>query len=283
MRKICSKYILGLCFIAAYFCSCTIVSKSKYESMLAENDSLRMTQESMMEEFSSYFEDLNQLQLDIDSINDTEFYIQYGGVENRRSTIDLAREKLKKNQTRIQELEERLNNTTLQVDGLRRNLAMMTARYAQAEAKISELDRELSKAKRQIARQDKKIASQSRTIENQRQVIIDKKFEVFTAQEEADRAKNSVYYIIGTKDELKRKNILSDNLAASPTGSGHEFFIEADKRNFSNLSIPYKMYEIKSKHPKDSYEIKGSSMSYSLQIKDMDRFWSTHYLIIVVK
>lgn len=99
-----------------------------------------------------------------------------------------------------------------------------------------------------------------------------------------DRQLNAVYYVIGTKKELKQKGLLKSTLSKKLQTENFDVnnFKSADKRGLKTIPLNKKKVTILTNNPASSYTITTDDEGKTvLTITDQDKFWSTSpYLII---
>ncbi len=109
-----------------------------------------------------------------------------------------------------------------------------------------------------------------------------------------DFEKREAFFVVGTFDDLKERNVLERQGGVLGLGStkvlkenfDRDQFIKIDKQNFETIPVFSKNAEIVSNHDKDSYELvlgKGDMVEY-IKILDPDKFWeNTRYLVVVTR
>lgn len=105
---------------------------------------------------------------------------------------------------------------------------------------------------------------------------------------EQDKLLNQVFYIIGTKDELKNLGLLSggglSKKRANYANIDQNKFIAADIRNFEKLSIESKSPKLITEKPESSYTlINNEDGTTTLQITDAKAFWTASPYLIIQK
>ncbi|HLB81880.1 MAG TPA: hypothetical protein VJJ54_02220, partial [Gemmatimonadales bacterium] len=149
-------------------------------------------------------------------------------------------------------------------------------------------------------------------IENQKETIdaLNQQVETLTAEnlalkdtlENMSTISNTVYYVVGTKDELERKGVIQEEGGARFLfvlwKSGKTLvparnldpseFTQADRRHFTELPLPEpdKEYRIVSRQDTSALDTPpdhdGKLSGHAVKIADTARFWAnSKYLIIV--
>ena len=96
---------------------------------------------------------------------------------------------------------------------------------------------------------------------------------------------NTCYYIVTSKSELKKHQILETGfLRKSKLLKGDfdkGFFVIGDKRNMHTIELNSDKARVHTNHPEDSYAIRKENNKKILVILDPEKFWSlTNYLVI---
>lgn len=102
-----------------------------------------------------------------------------------------------------------------------------------------------------------------------------------------DRELNSVYYIVGTKKELKEMGLLKSNLFGKKVQAesiDKTNFKKADRRGLTKISIGEKSATVLTSNPAGSYTITTAEDGTAvLEITDADKFWSISPFLIIQK
>ena len=199
--------------------------------------------------------------------------------ENLQSYADL----LTRQHQRIDDLEQKLGNSSAEVKRMSGLIAMLNKQIAEKEATIQSLREKvelsnfsISMLQGEVNRLSDANAQLTTTVSAQGEAI-----------QAAQEMLNEAYYIVGTSKELKASGILSkkflgktkvdaDNIDAS-------LFTKIDIRNVTQITVDDKSVTIKSQHPSGSYQVVSDKKSNTsvIQILDEVAFWSlTRYLII---
>jgi len=206
-----------------------------------------------------------------------------------------------------------------QIQGLTTRLNESEARLIESQKRVQSLTRTTKNQETRLAEFDQTISNLHTTIENQKQTILSLTEQVTNLQEEnvtlvarntaleetvTDLATkgNTVYYVVGTKDELLQKGIVTEE------GGSRVLFVfgkrgktlvpgrdidlsqltAVDQRELTTITLPEpdKDYRIVSTQdatalatpPNEDGKIRGE-----LQITDPDRFWAQSKVLIVVR
>lgn len=151
------------------------------------------------------------------------------------------------------------------------------------ESKIAELQTALRKANLEIGDLNLRVDSlRKENSEINREKI--------AAQDESVKLANQLntcYYVVGSKSELKKYNIIETSFLRKTKIMEGDFeksyFTKADKRTLSSVNLHSKKVEVLSKHPKGSYKIVENNGAKVLEIINPADFWElSNYLIVQI-
>lgn len=102
---------------------------------------------------------------------------------------------------------------------------------------------------------------------------------------EKEREINSVWYVFGTKKELKNEKILSGGEVMTNPDANKDYFTRCDKNTLTEIKTYSSKAKVLSAHPEGSYKIvEDNEGNDVLKITSPDEFWSiTRYLVIQVR
>ncbi len=181
-------------------------------------------------------------------------------IERNKRTIGALRSKLKTSNARVAELEEFVQNLTVQIQ--------------EKEAQIAALQIELSNTNEQIA------------------VLFEEYNERVGELSEATTELNTGYYCYGTSKELKENGVITKEGGFIGIGKieklkddfNEKYFTKVDIREVKEIALNVKKAKIVTSHPSSSFELSGENGGDKLTISDAEAFWkSSKYLVIIVE
>jgi uncharacterized protein (DUF3084 family) len=261
----------------------------------AVNDSLRLENDRYASEMNEMLSTLNDIEADIQSIRDAENYLsiqqQSNGEltpsvrEHIRDNMQLIGETLKKNREQLSQLEERLKNSNVQSEALKKTLSRLTSELDQKATMIIALQEDLAKKNIHIEELDRQIATLAEDLEGL-SLTASAQAETMKTQ---DKTLNAAYYCFGTSKELKNQKILTGGGLFSKSKAlqgdfNRDYFISIDMREVTEIPLFAAKASLKSNHPAGSYEfIKDEDKNLTFKITDVKAFWSLgKYLVIEV-
>ena len=181
--------------------------------------------------------------------------------DNRMKIVDLQR-KLKASVTKYASLDELVQNLKLTIEQREQSIALLQAKVLGLEGTVAEKTR----------------------LVQEKEAIID---------EQVNRI-NTVYFVVGTRDELKKKGIIADEggflwgLLGSTTvmasGVNKSLFTPIDRTKYESIHLSGVVDEIVPKRNEEFYALAQSkdATTADLTIKSPDKFWQDRYLVVVV-
>jgi len=279
------------------------VSNKKYNSLETAADSLKvvnMAQNQQLYEMQSYIETITR---SLDSIAYQESILYLPEPETGRrsvsrsvmiSRLEKFQELIQRQKEKVRALEEKTFQDSIKMGRLHSLISHLTIQIEQKDEEISKLKGELSRSKVEISQKKKEIAKLNESVDNLSSEVDSLVGTVANLEgcnkELQSKIKESekVYYIIGTRKELRDKGLLSTNsfkLRLNTKNIKIEDFTSVNPDDLKELSFPGRSPKIITDMPKDSYILyDGRSIGQSkLEVVDIERFWSiTRMLVIVI-
>lgn len=283
--------------VAILFCTGALIScgqnSAEYKKLKIENDSLKIENARNHAEMNEVLSILNDVETDIQTIREAENYLNYQqqgefGLSTRdeiRQNMSLISETLKRNKEQLNQLQEKLDKSTIQSEALRKTINRLSSELDQKTAMVANLQQELAKKNIRIQELDEIVSALNEDLENLATTTA-----VQTEKlREQDKAMHIAYYCFGTAKELKDQKILSGGGIFSKSsvlqdGFNKDYFISIDIREVTDIPLFASKAKLKSTHPEGSYEfMKDEDKNLTLKIKDVQSFWSLgKYLVIEV-
>ncbi len=191
------------------------------------------------------------------------------GLIDRRKRIEELEGKLKANNGANGKLKSQISALRTQIDEQSAAVADLTERLQAANFRIEVLVDSVSGLQAAVDT----IAAEKDQVEGElNQAINDL---------------NAVYYVIGTKEELKNHNFISGGGFLRKTkvledDFDMKYMTRADKRTLTLIPLDVKKAEVLTKQPDNTYTIeKGPNDMLSLRITDPARFWAASNLLVI--
>ena len=194
-------------------------------------------------------------------------------------------------------------------------VTLAESRLAASQRRITEMTGQSDSLKSQFAQAEQTMNDLRATLENQRSMIAALQSQVDTLKEENTRLavqngalqdtlkqtvteNNTVYYVIGTKDELKQKGIVLEEgskflfFGAKTLVPGWNLkpseFTKVDRRQLAELSLPkdgvqYRIVSRQNLTYLGEPATKDGKVKGSLHITDSSQFWAPSRFLIIVQ
>ena len=287
------KKVLIFCVCLLALTACTQFS-AEYKRTKLENDSLKLQILKSETELNSILSILQTVEEDIQSIRISEeiLTVQHDSElsesrrENLRNNMNLINETLQKNRLKLTELQNRLNDSSLNFSSLQKTIERLTRDMNEKSALVSSLQNELDNKEAHI----EELAAQIEDLHaDVQELAVANQLQVDRIQIQDDKL-NTVYYCFGTRKELKEQNILTGGGLFSKSKAlqadfNRDYFVSVDKRMLSSIPLYSSKAAIKTNHPDGSFHLNKDKDGYLiLEITDPPTFWSlSPFLVIEVR
>ena len=199
---------------------------------------------------------------------------------SRISDIDSI---LAANRKKLLSLQARLNNAAVQYAGLQKMVDDLRVTLEEREKTLADLQARVKSLESEVTEKTRVIAAREATIEDQSNQL-----------NERTRQMNTVYYVVGKKDDLKQKGIIADEggilwglLGSTSVLAGSfnaDLFQKMDKTKEFQIDVPGKIAEIIPRRDPGSFSLGETSGGGTiLKILNADQFWKVNRLVIVSK
>jgi uncharacterized protein YlxW (UPF0749 family) len=188
------------------------------------------------------------------------------------SSISLA---LRANHRELAMLQHKIKNSDVKYASLNEMVENLKQTLSQREQSIAALQDQVSSLQGDVADKSRVINQQDTTIQNQKDQL------------------NTAYYIVGSRDELKQKGIISDEggflwglLGSTTVLSGNEDpsdFEKIDVTHQPAIHVDGKIEEILPRRSSSSFALAQiNNKNGVVMIKHPGKFWKQKYLVIVI-
>jgi len=284
--------VVALCLALLAGCS----NREKEEALqqqLAQSEKDRESMKQLITERDSYVEDIvrsvNEVYADLEQARISE-----GRLLNRAGTSEKTavitnldtRQKLlqdisdigsvlKENRKRISDLEARTSASHRKIAGLDALIENLKQTLAEREQSIAQLESKVQGLEETVTEHTKTIAEKEAIIDDQQKKM------------------NTAYYVVGTRDELEQKGIISDeggflwgllgSTSIMASGINEAEFTPIDETKDQTIHVPGKVEEILPRRQNDFFAMaQPDENNTELTIVNPPKFWQDKYLVIVV-
>lgn len=288
MKRFLPAIAIVLALIAASSCGNSKLTQAEEQNHRLD-DSLRTalaasdTMYSLLYDVTVGLEQITQLEHLLDAQIDSENpnaradiqakmeAIQRGLISRRQRIAELEQQLANSNGEHAQ-LRKRLNELRSQIDAQAATVRDLTGRLEAANIRINVLQDSITEI---VAQTDATIGQMQEANAQVEQQLT-----------ETENALNTVYYVIGTKDELKAHGFIEGGGFLKSSKLGKEFEIgymtAVDKRTFSTLPLDAKKVKIYTDQPESSYTIdKDANGMLTLRITNPSAFWARRNFLVI--
>ena len=265
--------------------------ENQVEQLMKENTDLKFqndelaTKDSEIAEYANFIMDI---QNNLNQIKDKEGVITLPNKETNLRTDLQIKEDLQKlgtlladNNKKIKYMKAKLANSNGQLNDLEKVVLNLTKQAEDREVKILGMKSELSDLGVAF---DELYAAYEANIE-----VISEKNETIEKQEDM---LNTAYYVYGSKKELKKNNVTTNDGGFIGIGASKklkadfnkDYFTKIDITEIKEIPLGVKKAKLITTHPAGSYELIGEDNIEKIKISNPTEFWSvSKYLVIQTK
>ena len=277
--------------------SCDVERSEKYQTLLAERDSLYTEAVAAKGGFDQALNTINEIENALESVRAQENIImmenQEGNTNRAVSEINAIQQTLQENRNKINKLEKQLAEQGATSKALNQTVSRLKKQLEEKDVFINNLREELQQSQQQIAELNEQVSSLSEDID-----ALNTNLDVMSVQNAAQQATienqdamlNTVWICIAPQDVLVEKGVVSkgglfQSSEISKQGFDKSQFTQGNKRDLEIIPLNTKKPKIMTNHPENSYQVnEEESGAKVLQILDKEAFWSmSNYLVVSIK
>ena len=289
--------LVSLLLVVLMAASCNVERSEKYQTLLAERDSLYTEAVAAKGGFDNALNTINEIENALEAIRAQENIImmenQEGNTNKAVSEINAIQQTLQENRKKIEKLEKQLAEQGSKSKALNQTVSRLKKQLEEKDTYINNLKDELQQSRQQIADLNEQVSDLNENINE-----LNSNLDVMTVQNAAQQATienqdamlNTVWICIATQQVLVEKGVLSKGGLFQPTeiskqGFDKSQFMQGNKRDLDIIPLNTKKPKIMTNHPESSYEITETEDGNKvLEIRDKDAFWSmSNYLVVSIK
>lgn len=203
--------------------------------------------------------------------------------ENIARQMEAIQKGLIERRKRIAELEDQLAKHGGENGKLRKQIDMLNSQIDAQAASVLNLRTQLETANIRIAELDSTVVRLNSTVDTIQAARADTERQLAQAVDDL----NSVYYVIGTSEQLKEHNIIEGGgflrkTKVLPSDFDQSYMTRADRRSLTVIPLDAKKAKVMTNQPKESYRIdKADNEMLSLVILDPAKFWAVSNILVV--
>ena len=288
MKKL---FIFAICAIS--LASCNEAARKAENQARAERDSLNQVIAQKDDEINDMMTTLIDIEEGFREITEALSRVtlaKSGEGTNTKQRIEenfqFIQSMMQQNKDLINKLKQQVRESSIKGDKLKKVIANLTEQMEQKDKQITNLVEELELKNIHIG--ELKYAINSlREDAKAMQDENDAQSKTISAQE---KQLNTAWFAYGTKDELKKQQIITKDGLFSKNkilqgDFNKEYFTKIDIRVDKEIKLYSKSAKILTTHPSSSYTLQqDANKQYVLRITDPQTFWGTSkYLVVQVK
>ena len=288
MKKL---FIFAMCAIA--MASCNEAAKKAENQARAERDSLNQVIAQKDDEINDMMTTLVDIEEGFREITEAQNRVTLakdGEGTNTKQRIaenfQFIQSMMQQNKDLINKLKQQVRESTIKGDKLKKVIANLTEQMEKKDAQIAEMQALLEAKDIHIGELKTEISSMkddARALQAENDTQAKK-------LNDQDKQLNTAWFVYGTKDELKKQKIITqDDLFSKKKilegNFNKDYFTKIDIRVDKEIKLYSKDAKMLTSHPANSYKLQpDANKQYVLRITDPQTFWSTSkYLVIQVK
>lgn len=280
-----TKWVLGV-ILPLVMAGCNYKTKA-YKDLEQEKDSLLLEEQKKTAQLNRVMAVMNLIEDNFDQIKEAENYVTFQTnqeqiTEDSMSRIvedlDLIKSTLADNKKQISNLKRQLAASKSVSRDLKKLVDRLTKKIEEHTQVITRLREELALKNVRIQELDQLVMELNSNVE-ELQTSVSQKDEQLSSQ---DKQMNKVWYVFGTRKELKEQEIYTRN-GLLEEGFNKNYFLEADARTLSEISLYSKKAKLLTNHPQSSYTLEKVNDYLVLKITSPTSFWEiSKYLVVEV-
>jgi len=269
--------------------------ETEKKATLDENDKLKGNLEDItntINEVATKLQDVRKKQVVI-----TDLIVRSQTETSRKGQIldDIAavEEQLARDKRDVETLNGKVRKSSIKIKSLETMVANLNKEVEKNVQRVADL-KSIIEDKNEVIRQtDNSLKNTQNTLVNVRTELSQTSEELETTKGVLEETKNTAYFVIGTKDELKAKNVLDEqggflqkkNLNLSPEFNDNTFTkIDITKEKEFPITANLKNVKVIPQRSESSYKLMENGQNQTiLKVVDPEKFWKIKYMAVVVK
>ncbi len=263
------------------------------EQQLTQSNTDRASMQQLLAERDSYLNEVisevNDIYADLEKSRTKEGRLaqRTDGVEGQTANVTLdTRKQLLQN---ISEIDSTLKNNRKRISDLQTRVKAFAGDIANLNTLVENLRASVLEREQSIAQLEARVQGLETTVMQKTTLIQEKEMML----DQQQKHMNTVYYVAGTKAELKEKGVITDEggflwgLLGSTTimvsGVDQSVFTPIDKTREQTLHVQGTIDEILPRRSADFFAASSADENGSdLKILRPDKFWQDNYLVVVL-
>ncbi len=280
------------------------VSKKDYEKELEQVKLISAEKDSLLKDVMATSQFIADVNTELARVRDAKAGKPVVGASGELSTLSPSEQRAQMLE-RVKTLTDRVNDAESRLAASRQRVAALTGDTKTLTAQLAQFDSTITAFKSIIENQKAEIASltaqvgalqgETVTLKTEKAQLTVEKEALTTEKVALTVERNTVYYVIGTKDELRKKGIIvkrggllgigSTDIPATTLNPAD--FTSIDKTTTTEITLPKpdKNYRVLSRQDLGGTEPAPSKSGYkgTIKIVNAEQFWSASKFLIIVQ
>jgi hypothetical protein len=258
-----------------------------YKSLEQEKDSLLLEEQKKTAQLNQTLAVMNLIEDNFQQIKEAENYVTFqtgqeqltdDNMQRVLENLELIKTSLTDNRKQIVSLKKQLAKSKSSTRDLNKLIDRLNTKLEEHAQTITKLQEELALKDIRIAELDQLVTELNTNLSDIQEDVSQKEKTITTQETQL----NKVWYVFGTRKELKAQEIFTRN-GLLEEGFNKGYFLEADARKLTEISLYSKKAKLLTNHPASSYLLEKVNEYLVLKITDPNKFWEiSHYLVIEV-
>jgi chromosome segregation ATPase len=258
-----------------------------YKSLEQEKDSLLLEEQKKTAQLNQVLAVMNLIEDNFTQIREAEDFVTFqtgqeqlteDSMQRVVENLDLIKTTLTDNRKQIDSLTKQLNKSKSASRDLKKLIERLNGKIEEHTQLITKLQGELALKDIRIAELDQLVTDLNTSLTDVQENVAQKENTIATQ----DAQLNKVWYVFGTRKELKEQEIFTRN-GLLEEGFNKSYFLESDIRKVSEIALYSKKAKLLTNHPASSYVLEKVNDYLVLKITNPNKFWEiSHYLVIEV-
>lgn len=293
------KFLFPFC-IVFIFLAC---DQQELRNLKINNHTLKTENSGMLEEIESYIRIINEIESNLTDIKERENLITLNTLDDIVSErekreailtdIKTINDLMVENKNKITHLQNKLNDSNSEFEKM---VSRLSKRIKAKNDQIDQLKEELKIKDLELGKLTYQVTNLTNTVDTLTKTYIRNNLALQTSNDiikEKDELLNTGFFTIGSRKDLKLKQVIEDEGGILGIGSvqqlktdfNHNAFRQIDIRMTNIIPIDTKKLTLITNHPKTSYKLFFNDKEdkiEALEITDPNEFWnSSKYLVVM--
>jgi len=276
------------CLLAPMLLTACNYKSDAYKALEQEKDSLLLEEQKKTAQLNQVLAVMNLIEDNFDEIREAENYVTFQTSQEQMTddsmqrvveNLELLKTTLTDNRKQISALQKQLSKSRSTTRDLKKMIERLNLRIEEHTQLITTLREQLAQRDVRIQELDQLVTVLNSDLEDLQEDATVNELRLASQEKQL----NKVWYVFGTRRELKEQQIYTRN-GLLEEGFNKGYFLEADTRQLKEISLYSKKAKLLTNHPASSYALEKVNDFLVLKITNPNKFWEiSRYLVIEVE